>query len=49
MRLLQLAITPLFAALIAIDGTSTSCDSGPSEHGKTTCNDDKDALKYVRE
>ena len=47
MQLLQLAITSLissFTALITIDGTS--CDSEPSEHGKTTCYDDEDALKY---
>ena len=45
MQLLRLAITSLFAALIAVDGTSR--DSGPSGHGKTTtCGNDKDALQY---
>ena len=42
MQLLQLAITFLFAALIAVDGTSH--DSRPSGHGKTTCGNDEDAL-----
>ena len=48
MQLLQLAITSLtylFSALIAVDGTLH--DSGPSEHDKTTCDDDKVALKYL--
>ena len=45
MQLLQLAITSLFAALIAADGTS--CDSGPSGHGKITCGNDEDALQYL--
>ena len=48
MQLLQLAITSLtflFAALIAVDGTLH--DSRPSRHGKTTCGDDEDALKYL--
>ena len=48
MQLLQLAITSLislFTALITVDGTSH--DSEPSEHGKTTCGDDEDALKYL--
>ena len=43
LQLMQLAIsslTSLFAALIAIDGTSR--DSGPSGCGKTTCGDDED-------
>ena len=31
--------------LLYFDGTS--CDSGPSEHGKTICGDDKDALQYL--
>ena len=44
MQLLQLAITSLFAALIAVDGTSR--DSGPPGHGKTTCGNDEDALQY---
>ena len=50
MQLLQFAITSLtslFAALTTADGTSY--DTGPSGHGKTTCNcgDDEDALKYL--
>ena len=47
MQLLQLAITSLaslFAALIAVDGTSR--DSGSSGHGKITCGNDEDALQY---
>ena len=43
MRLLQLAITSLFIALITVDGTL--CDSWPSGHGKTTCGDEEDALE----
>ena len=48
MQLLQLAITSLtslFTALIAVDGTLR--DSRPSGHGKTTCGDDRDTLKYL--
>ena len=48
MRLLQLAITfliCLFAALITVDGTSH--DNKRSGHGKTTCGDNEDALKYL--
>ena len=48
MLLLQLAITSLtslFAALIAVDGTLHG--SGPSGHSKTTCGNNKDALKYL--
>ena len=48
MQLLQLAITSLtflFAALIAVDNTSH--ESGPPEHGKTTCDNDEDALQYL--
>ena len=47
MQLLQLTIislASLFAALVAVDGTSH--DGGPSEHGKTTCGNDEDALQY---
>ena len=47
MQLLQLAITSLaslFAALIAVDGTSR--DSGPPGNGKTTCGNGEDALQY---
>ena len=42
MWLLQLVITSLFAAVIAVDGTSHN--NGPSGHGKTSYGDDKDAL-----
>ena len=45
MWLLQLAITSLFAALIAVNGTLR--DSRPSGHGKTTSGDNEDALKYL--
>ena len=48
MQLLQLAITSLtslFAALIAVDGTSH--DSGPPGNGKTTYGNDEDALQHL--
>ena len=40
--LLQLVITSLFAALIAVGGTSHN--NGPLGHGKTSCDDDEDVL-----
>ena len=37
------SFTSLFAALIAVNGTSR--DNGPAGDGKTTCGKDKEALE----